>query len=69
MRHPQVDDELLTWPTPHSHGIERRHDARGIRLKEAIIDSTVEQAETIAERYEDLATLGLELDLDFGAGS
>ncbi len=39
------------------------------QLKEAIVDSTVEHFETIAERYEDLATLGLALDLDLEAGS
>lgn len=37
------------------------------QLKDAIIDSTVEHFETIAEQYEDLATLGL--GLDFEAGS
>jgi hypothetical protein len=30
------------------------------QLKEAIIDSTVEHFETIAERYEDLSTIGLD---------
>lgn len=37
------------------------------QLKEAIIDSSVEHFETIAERYEDLTTLGLGLDLEAGS--
>lgn len=33
-------------------------------LQDAIIDATVEHFETIAERYEDLATIGLDVEAD-----
>jgi len=37
------------------------------QLQDAIIDSTVEHFETIAEQYEDLAILGLGLDREGGS--